>query len=79
MEKLCVEKFICLSKDDSYGQVLSLNSFCFYMSEGFGVKAKMTHHLGTFVMQLLKWAFFFITELKITGFHCSCMSVTLYK
>ena len=47
-----MEKFICLSKDDSYGQVLSLSSFCFYMSEGFGVKAKMTQHLGTFVMQL---------------------------
>ena len=48
-----MEKFIiCLSKDDSYGQVLSLNSFCFYMSEGFGVKAKITQHLGTFVMQL---------------------------
>ena len=47
-----MEKFICLSNDDSYGQVLSLNSFCFYMSEGFGVKGKKTQHLGTFVMQL---------------------------
>ena len=79
---------ICLSKDDSYRQICSLNrvhvpsdysltemAICFYMSEGFGVKASITQHSGTFVMQVA----FFITELKITGFHCSCMSMTLHK
>ena len=71
MKKLCVEKFICLSNDDSYGQISSLN------------RVPVRSHLFLYVRRLSREGknnttlrHFCYAELKITGFHCSCMSVT---
>ena len=34
-------------------------AICFYMSEGFRVKAKITQHSGTFVYAIIKVDFFY--------------------
>ena len=81
----CGELFICSSNDDSYGQILSLNrvhvhvhSHLFLYVGRLWSKDKNNTTLGHFCCAIIKVGFF-ITELKITGFHCSCMIMTLYK
>ena len=66
-----MEKFICLSNDDSCGQISSLN------------RVPVCSHLFLYVRRLSSEGknnttlrHFCYAELKITGFHCSCMSVT---
>ena len=78
-----MKKVIFPSNDDRYGQILSLNrvhahSHLFLYVSTPSSKGKNNTTLRHFCYAIMKVGFF-ITELKITGFHCSCMSMTLHE